>query len=231
MSKAERLFQLVSILRGRRSAITAEALAETLEVSVRTVYRDLRALVLSGLPIEGEAGIGYLIRPGHHLPPLMFTPDEVQALIVGSRMVQALTDRELGLAARRVEDKVRSVLTEPLKAHAERQPYRVPILQGDDHLREVHGQLRRACEQCLKVACAYNDANEVHSERTIWPLGIIGWSGRWTLLAWCELRQDYRNFRFDRFHSLTVTAEPFTPTAEISLAYYIRRIVGVRDTP
>jgi len=231
MSKAERLFQLVTILRSRRTAITAEALAETLEISVRTVYRDLKALSLSGVPIDGEPGVGYLIRPGRHLPPLMFTPDEVQALIVGCRMAQAFTDHDLGRAARRVEEKVRSALTDSLKRHAESQPYRVPIIADDDALREVHGRLRLACEKTLKVRCVYRDAENARTERAIWPLGIVGWSKCWTLLAWCELRGDYRNFRFDRFDSLTVTEECFTPTDKISLAYYIRQIVGIREAP
>ena len=96
MTKAERLFQLVTLLRARRTAITAEAIAEMMGVSPRTVYRDVQALVLSGVPIEGEPGVGYLIRPGEHLPPLMFDAEELQALMVGNRMVQAFTDRDLG---------------------------------------------------------------------------------------------------------------------------------------
>ena len=230
MTKAERLFELTLLLRSRRTAITAEAIAELMQVSPRTVYRDVQSLIMAGVPVTGEAGVGYLIRPGNHLPPLLFTAEEVQALIVGSRMAQAFTDKDLAKGARSAELKIRSVLPEALKQHAERQPYRIPIMESDDPLREVHGRLRWACERYRKVRVLYQDEKQLQSERTLWPLGMIGWSGRWTLLAWCELRQDYRNFRFDRIQSLDVLEDHFTPTEEISLAHYLRHMVGVRDS-
>ncbi|MDD2853385.1 MAG: YafY family protein [Desulfuromonadaceae bacterium] len=229
MNKAERLFQLVMLLRSRRTAMTGETIAETMGVSVRTVYRDVQSLALSGVPIEGEAGVGYMIRPVHHLPPLIFTPDELQALIVGGRMVQAFTDMDLAQAARSAELKIRSILTEPLQRHAEQQPYRIPIMESDDGLREVHGKLRRACEQRHKVRAVYLDEKQEQTERTIWPLAIVGWTGKWTLLAWCELRRDYRNFRFDRFETLERLEERFQPTDDISIAHYMRSVIGMRD--
>jgi len=230
MTKAERLLQLTLLLRSRRTAITAEAIAELMQVSPRTVYRDVQSLIMAGVPVTGEAGVGYLIRPGNHLPPLLFTPDEVQALIVGSRMVQAFTDKELAQGARSAELKIRSVLTESLKHHAEQQPYRIPVMERDDALREVHGRLRRACEQYRKILVSYRDEKQVQSERTLWPLAMIGWTGCWTLLAWCELRRDYRNFRFDRIESLEELEDHFIPTGKISLEYYLRHSIGVRDS-
>jgi predicted DNA-binding transcriptional regulator YafY len=229
MNKAERLFQLATLLRSRRTSITADNIARTMQVSVRTVYRDVQALVLSGVPIEGEAGVGYLIRPGSHLPPLIFTPDELQALLVGGRMVQAFTDKDLALAARQAEDKIRSILPDSLKQHAEQQPYRIPVLERDDELREVHGKLRRACEQFQKVRVVYRDEKQEQTERVIWPLGIIGWTGKWTLLAWCQLRRDYRSFRFDRCEELEILEDRFAPTAEISMAHFFKNVMGVRD--
>jgi len=229
MTKAERLFELALLLRSRRTAITAEAIAERMQVSPRTVYRDIQSLSMAGVPVIGESGVGYLIRPGNSLPPLLFTPDEVQALIVGSRMVQAFTDKDLAQGARTAELKIRSVLTEPLKRHAEQQPYRIPIMEHDEPLRQVHGSLRRACEEHRKLRAVYRDEQRQQSERILWPLGMIGWNGCWTLLAWCELRRDYRNFRFDRFESLEVLTDQFEPTAEISLGHYLRHIIGVRD--
>jgi len=229
MNKAERLFQLVMLLRSRRTAMTAEAIAETMGVSVRTVYRDVQALTLSGVPVAGEPGVGYMIRPGNHLPPLIFTPDELQALIVGSRMVQAFTDQDLAKGAHSAELKIRSILTEPLQRHAEQQPYRIPIMESDDGLREVHGTLHRACEQRHKVRAAYRDEKQERSERIIWPLGIVGWTGKWTLLAWCELRGAYRNFRFDRFEALERLEEQFQPTDDISIAHYLQSVIGMRD--
>jgi predicted DNA-binding transcriptional regulator YafY len=230
MTKAERLFELTLLLRSRRTAITAETIAELMQVSPRTVYRDVQSLIMAGVPVTGEPGVGYLIRPGNYLPPLLFTSDEVQALIVGSRMVQAFTDKDLAKGARTAELKIRSVLTESLKRHAEQQPYRIPIMESDDLLREVHGNLRQACEQRRKIRIVYRDGQQLQSERTLWPLAMVGWSGRWTLLAWCELRVDYRNFRFDRIESLEVLEDNFTPTEEISIGHYLRHVVGVRDS-
>lgn len=229
MNKAERLFQLVLLLRSRRTAITAEAIAETMGVSVRTVYRDVQALSLSGIPIEGEPGVGYMIRAANHLPPLIFTPDELQALLVGNRMVQAFTDKDLAQGARSAELKIRSILTEPLQRHAEQQPYRIPIMTSDDGMRELHGTLRRACEQRQKIRAIYLDEKQEKSERIIWPLGMIGWTGKWTLLAWCELRNAYRNFRFDRFETLELLEENFKVTNDISIAHYLQSVVGMRD--
>lgn len=229
MTKSERLFQLVMLLRSRRTAMTAEAIAETMGVSVRTVYRDVQALSLSGIPIEGEPGVGYMIRAANHLPPLIFTPDELQALLVGNRMVQAFTDKDLAQGARSAELKIRSILTEPLQRHAEQQPYRIPIMASDDGMRELHGTLRRACEQRQKIRAIYLDEKQEKSERVIWPLGMIGWSGKWTLLAWCELRNAYRNFRFDRFEELEPLEENFKPTDNISIAHYLQSVVGMRD--
>lgn len=229
MNKAERLFQLVLLLRSRRTAMTAEAIAETMGVSVRTVYRDVQALSLSGIPIEGEPGVGYMIRAANHLPPLIFTPDELQALLVGNRMVQAFTDKDLAQGARSAELKIRSILTEPLQRHAEQQPYRIPIMTSDDGMRELHGTLRRACEQRQKIRAIYLDEKQEKSERIIWPLGMIGWTGKWTLLAWCELRSAYRNFRFDRFETLELLEENFKVTNDISIAHYLQSVVGMRD--
>lgn len=230
MTKAERLFELTLLLRSRRTAITAEAIAELMQVSQRTVYRDIQSLIMAGVPVTGEPGVGYLIRPGNHLPPLLFTPEELQALIVGSRMVQAFTDKDLAQGAQTAELKIRSILTEQLKQLAEQQPYRIPILESDDPLREIHGRLRKACEQHRKIRIFYRDEKQQGSERILWPLAMVGWSGRWTLLAWCELRQDYRNFRFDRIQFLEKLADCFVPTETISLSHYLQHIIGVHDS-
>lgn len=229
MNKAERLFQLVTLLRGRRTALTATEIADLMQVSQRTVYRDVQALIASGIPIEGEAGVGYLLRPGSHLPALMFEPDEVLALLVGSRMVQAFTDPQLAQAARQAELRIRAILPDTLKQRAEQQPYRIPVMPQDDALRAVHGLLRGACDNRHKVSALYTDEQERQTERIIWPLGLIGWSGRWTLLAWCELRQSYRHFRFDRFANLQVLASTFSTSATCSLAHYFESELQMRD--
>lgn len=220
MRKSERLFQLVNLLRGRRTAITAEQLSDVMEVSVRTVYRDIQALTLSGVPVDGEAGIGYMLRSGYQLPPLMFDFDEMQALLLGARMVEAWTDPDLAAGAQRAVQKIRAVLPEPLLIQADRQAYRVPSL-SPQHLGETHRTIRRACEQQQILKLHYTDAQGTKSERRVWPLGMFFWGERWTLVAWCEVRQDYRNFRFDRAISVEILDEYYPVDAERNLEHYI----------
>lgn len=227
MRKSERLFQLVTLLQGRRTAMTGQALADALGVAVRTVYRDIQALILSGVPIDGEAGVGYRLRKGFDLPPLMFEMDEVTALLAGNRMVQAWTDPELAAAARRAEAKILAVLTPAMLNEISRLPYRVPIYSNPE--RETHGLLRKACELRLRVKIAYRDMKEQETERTLWPLGMVGWGDRWTLLAWCELRDEYRNFRFDRIQHIECLPEHFPHHPERNLEHYLTKIVGVED--
>ncbi|GAA3929910.1 YafY family protein [Litoribacillus peritrichatus] len=224
MNKAERLFHLMALLRSRRTAITAEIMAEKMDVSVRTVYRDIQALTLSGIPIEGEAGIGYLLQSGFEIPPLMFSNDELQSLLVGIRMVKAFTDPELSKAAQLAEDKIMSVLPDPLKRYAETQPYCIPVVDRDNEIRETHLLLRKACERQQKLVIEYADGQQQKSTRIIWPLRLVGWGDRWTLLAWCELRDDYRNFRFDRINHLVVTDTTFETTETINWEHYITRL-------
>lgn len=224
MRKAERLFQLVTLLKGRRTAMTAEQLGYHLNVSARTIYRDIQALVLSGVPIDGEAGVGYRLSPSYHLPPLMFNLDEVMALLVGNRMVAAWTDPDLADAARSAEEKIRAVLNEKAKLWADKQPYRVPPRPGDESLRDTHGHLRKACERQQKIHLKYTDGKDQASDRIIWPLGMMAWGECWTLLAWCELRNDYRNFRFDRIQKLEILEETFTPSPQQTLQHYLSRV-------
>lgn len=219
--KAERLFRLVTLLRGRRLAVTAEALAGMLEVSPRTIYRDIAALAASGVPIEGEAGVGYRLPRHFDLPPVMFDREEVLALIVGGQMVQALTDPGLADAARRAEAKVRAILDDRAQARLDSQPYRFPLLDSDEALRETHARLRGACERREKLSLDYHDEAGQATRRTVWPLGMIGWTGVWTLLAWCELRQAYRNFRFDRIAALDETGEVFPVRGDRCFEHYI----------
>jgi predicted DNA-binding transcriptional regulator YafY len=227
MRKSERLFQLVTLLQGRRTAMTGQALAEELGVAVRTVYRDIQALVLSGVPIDGEAGVGYRLRAGFDLPPLMFEMDEVTALLAGNRMVQAWTDPALAEAARRAEAKILAVLTPAMLNEISHLPYRIPVYDNGE--RETHGMLRKACELQLKVAIGYRDMNGEETERTIWPLGMVGWGDHWTLLAWCEKRDAYRNFRFDRILRIECLPEQYPKHPERNLEHYLTQIVGVED--
>lgn len=227
MRKSERLFQLVTLLQGRRTAMTGQALADKLGVGIRTVYRDIQALVLSGVPIDGEAGVGYRLRKGYDLPPLMFDLDEVTALLAGSRMVQAWTDPELAEAAKRAEAKILAVLTPAMRNEIARLPYRIPNHSYPE--RETHGLLRKACELRLKIKVLYRDMQEQQTERTLWPLGMMGWGDRWTLLAWCELRDEYRNFRFDRIRRIDCLPEHYPRHPERNIEHYLKQIIGIED--
>lgn len=227
MRKSERLFQLVTLLQGRRTAMTAQELATELDVAVRTVYRDVQALVLSGVPIDGEAGVGYRLRAGFDLPPLMFRMDEITALLAGNRMVQAWTDPALAQAAKSAEAKLLAALTPAMLIEVARLPYRIPVYDNGE--RETHGLLRKACELRLKVAIAYRDMNGEETVRTIWPLGMVGWGDHWTLLAWCEHRDAYRNFRFDRIQRIECLPEQYPLHPQRSLEHYLTEVVGVGD--
>lgn len=227
MRKSERLFKLVTLLQGRRTAITAQVLAEELGVAMRTVYRDIQALVLSGVPIDGEAGVGYRLRKGYDLPPLMFRSEEVTALLVGSRMVQAWTDPDLARAAKQAEAKILAALTPQMLIDVSRLPYRIPAYERAGS--GIHRLLRKACEGRQKVSIEYRDMNGKESTRCLWPLGMVGWGDHWTLLAWCELRDEYRNFRFDRIRDIELLPDHYPQHAERNLEHYLTRIVGVGD--
>lgn len=229
MNKSERLLRLLTLLRSRRTAITAKALSSVMEVSERTVYRDIQALIYSGVPIDGAAGVGYLLGERAHLPPLMFTEQELVALVAGINMVKAFTDSELAAAASLCEAKIRTVLPHELTRKVEQQPYRLPVLEKDAQVRELHQQLRSACHQQLKVSIRYCDANEQLSQRTLWPLAIIGFFGAWVLLAWCELRQDYRNFRIDRIAALILLRERYDLSETINATWYFEHKLGITD--
>ena len=227
MRKSERLFKLVTLLQGRRTAITAQTLADALGVTMRTVYRDIQALVLSGVPIDGEAGVGYRLRKGFDLPPLMFQSEEVTALLVGSRMVQAWTDPELALAAKQAETKILAALTPQMLIGVSRLAYRIPNFPRPEN--EVHGLLRKACEARQKISITYLDMKEQQSTRILWPFGLVGWGDHWTLLAWCEKRDDYRNFRFDRIQDITPLTENYPQHPQRNLEHYLTHVIGVGD--
>ena len=207
MRRADRLFRLVERLR-RRGRVTAAALAEELEVSARTVYRDVQDLVASGVPIQGEAGVGYALARGFDLPPLMFTEEEIEALVLGARIVETRADPALARAARDVLKKVEAVLPARLKDRIEEAALFAPGFRtapaGED-LTRLRGAIRRQ----RKVAFAYQDKSGKPTRRTVQPLGVFYWGDTWSLGGWCELRAGFRNFRTDRISELAVLDESF----------------------
>jgi predicted DNA-binding transcriptional regulator YafY len=206
--RADRLFQIVQYLRGRRLT-TAAQLARWLQISERTVYRDVRDLSLSGVPVEGEAGVGYRLSRGFDLPPIMFSLDEVEALVTGARMVEAWGGKELASHARSAMAKIALALPKGRREEIERTRLYAP----DFHVRpEVAGHLdtiRQAILKRRKLRMDYADGADRHSQRMVRPLAAAFWGGSWTVSAWCESRQDFRTFRLDRMRVLELTAEPF----------------------
>ena len=222
MRRADRLFQLVQLVRGRRLT-TAEFIAERLEVSARTVYRDVADLQLQGVPIEGEAGVGYRMRAGFDLPPLMFTTDEAKALVACVRLAQPRLDAALAAAADGALSKVLAILPTGARAAAESLAVYAPYYEVDPRLRTHLEALRVATEARRKVRLQYRDLKETASERTVRPLGSFYWGAVWTLAAWCEAREDFRSFRVDRIERLEPLDERFRDEAGKTLADLFRR--------
>jgi predicted DNA-binding transcriptional regulator YafY len=209
MRRGDRLFDIIQTLRAARGPMTAAKLAEALEVTTRTVYRDIATLQARRVPIEGAAGIGYVLRRGFDLPPLMFTTEEVDAIAVGARMVRRLRDRSLQAAADSVLAKLTDVLPQALRG----QLSVARIYVSDGSAAEPRGidpaALREAIRTSRKLRIAYVDDKGERSERVIWPLAMAYYVDATLVGAWCELRQDYRHFRIDRITSSAVMAETF----------------------
>lgn len=208
MRRADRLFQIVQLLRRRRAATTAAQIAERLGVSERTIYRDIRDLVGAGTPIDGEAGVGYRLRPGYDLPPLMFDRDEIQALVLGVRIVRQFGDPALARASDAILDKVAAVVPKDLEPLLADTPLYVPTSLGAAQSRDVLQLTREAIVRRRKLHFRYVKASGEATERTVRPLGVFFWGRTWTLAAWCELRADFRDFRLDRLSDPTLTG-PF----------------------
>jgi predicted DNA-binding transcriptional regulator YafY len=226
MRRADRLFLIIHALQGRRTALPARRLAETLTVSLRTVYRDVADLQLSGVPIEGEAGVGYLLRKGADIPPLMFTAEELEALVVGSRFVRAFAGTRLSAAARAALLKIEAVLPPELKQRTQRSRIFAPTWRERSQRAQVIDRLHAAIAANQVLQMDYRDESGRTSAREVEPLCLAFWGGAWTLGAWCRLREDFRNFRPDRVAGFAPTGEVFAETAERGLAAYVRAMGG-----
>lgn len=230
MRRADRLFALVQLLRNRRFA-TAQELAGELGVAPRTVYRDVQDLSRSGVPIVGEAGVGYRLDAKHTLPPLTFNTEELSALVLGMRMVQAWADPELALAAQSTLRKVEAVVPETMARALLETPLFAPDTCRAKTSRRELSRIRRAIDQRRKVALDYIRADGTASERTVRPLGLYFFGDRRCLAAWCELREDYRVFRPDRVVQLEMTEERFDDSDGVSLAAFLEQISRRRQSP
>lgn len=228
MRRADRLFLLIHALRGRRHAITAQQLAGTLEVSLRTVYRDVADLQRSGVPIEGEPGVGYLLRKGSDIPPLMFNPDELEALVVGTRFVRAFGGERLGQGATAALLKIEAVLPPELLARSQRTRIFAPPVPGRVESSGVIDELHSAISARHVLELTYRDGEARDSQREIEPLCLSFWGGSWTLGAWCRLRTGFRNFRPDRIVRFTLTGEVFEDHPERGLEAFLQAVHELR---
>lgn len=209
MSRSQRLLDLIQVLRRHRLPVAGARLAQELGVSLRTLYRDIETLKAQGAHIDGEAGVGFVLRPGFMLPPLMFSEDEIEALVLGSRWVAERADGPLGSAARNALAKIGAVLPEDLRDNLHASSLLIgpgePIAAGDAELATV----REAIRSEHKLRITYADSAGKPSTRTIWPFALAFFDRVRVVAAWCELRQDYRHFRTDRIRSLKPTAKRY----------------------
>jgi predicted DNA-binding transcriptional regulator YafY len=223
MRRADRLFQIVQHLRGGR-LVTAQMLGARLEVSERTIYRDIADLQSTGVPIDGEAGVGYLMREGYDLPPLMFTRDEIVALVAGARMVQAFGGAAMARAAAEALVKIGAVIPASEKDRIARTQIHAPSYVMSEAAREAVDIAERAVEARAVLTLDYRDEAGRSTLRDVRPLGLWFWGKVWTLIAWCELRDDFRTFRIDRIASLTAAGRGFRHERGKQLADFFRAL-------
>jgi predicted DNA-binding transcriptional regulator YafY len=220
MRRADRLFEIIQMLRSRRF-MTAAQLAGELEVSERTIYRDVSDLIVTGVPITGEAGVGYTLDRKFDLPPLMFNAEEIEALILGSRIVQSWADPDLASAAHSALTKIEAVLPEPLRINIVESALFAPRIMPDTAVTSNLAVTRRAVNDRYKLGFRYTRADGESTSRTVHPLGLFYWGYSWTMVGWCETRDDFRNFRLDRMEQLVRRDEKFEDVEGRSLNDYL----------
>ncbi|HJS09941.1 YafY family protein [Sphingopyxis sp.] len=222
MDKTGRLFAIIDSLRRRRRPVTAEILAEEQGVSVRTLYRDVQALVALGAPIDGEAGVGYVLRPGFFLPPLMFTADELEALVLGARWVEGRQDGALSRAAGLALAKIAAASPDELKQRIDEAGL-WPVSSG---WREINAPLLATVRAAMRAEktlhIGYADASGAATERAIWPAALAYFEEKHIIAAWCLLRQDFRSFRIDRVTSARIGDEGFGRRRAVLMADFWR---------
>ncbi|MTI43711.1 putative DNA-binding transcriptional regulator YafY [Roseibium hamelinense] len=221
MRRADRLFQIVQYLRGGR-LVRAKQLGDWLEVSERTIYRDIADLQASGVPIDGAAGVGYIMRDGYDLPPLMFSRDEIVALVAGARLIRAWGGAGMARAAEEALIKIDAVLPKSVRARSTQIEVHAIAPEMTEEVRERIDKLEAAADARIRVSITYKDGAAKPSERTIRPLGLWFWGKVWTLVAWCELREAFRMFRLDRISRMDMLEGTFRPEPGKTLKDFYR---------
>ena len=223
MRRADRLFQIVQYLRGGR-LVRARQLADRLEVSERTIYRDIADLQATGVPIDGAAGVGYILRDGYDLPPLMFSRDEIVALVAGARLIRAWGGAGMARAAEEALVKIDAVLPRNLRLRTDGIEIHALAFEMTPEVRQLIDLLETASNEKKRLSVTYKDAAGADTKRILRPLGLWFWGKVWTLVAWCELREDFRMFRLDRIGAVLDTGETFQHEAGKTLKDFYRRM-------
>lgn len=226
MRRADRLFEILQILR-REGTVNAATIAAELEVSRRTIYRDIQDMMASGVPIDGAAGVGFVLRPGYDLPPLMFKEAEIEALLLGARIVQSWADPELGRAAGDVIAKVREVLPAAVRSHIDALSMWAPQDHESKPITIDQAAVRLAIRHRQKIRFQYRDLQEKTSQRTVRPLIMAFYGPVWLLATWCEQRDAFRVFRLDRMSALEVLDERFRSEAGKTAFDFLKQDKGV----
>lgn len=230
MRRADRLFQIVQHLRGGR-LVTARKLAGILEVSERTIYRDIADLQSTGVPIDGEAGVGYIMREGFDLPPLMFSRDEIVALVAGARLVKAWGGATLARAAEEALIKIEAILPDVERARLRSTEIHAPTYLMRDEDREKLDVIERAAETRNVIRFDYVDAEGQPTNRSVRPLGLWFWGGRWTCVGWCLLRDDFRMFRIDRVCGIETLPDTFRAERGKTIRDFYRQMEDRGELP
>jgi predicted DNA-binding transcriptional regulator YafY len=228
MRRSDRLFDIIQALRTVRKPMTAAALAERLEVTVRTIYRDIATLQARRVPIEGAAGLGYVLRRGFDLPPLMFTTDEIDAIAVAMRMLHRTGDHGLQSAAESVLSKVTVALPDSLREHLAAPPFFVSASGAPRPPVADLAAIRMAIRMECKLRIAYSDEKGEQTRRVIWPIAIAYYVESTLISAWCELRDDFRHFRADRILKLNKLDDRYPVRSKVLFARWQARF-GVGD--
>lgn len=209
MSRSQRLLSLLQLLRGHRFPVTGAALANELGITLRTLYRDIGSLREQGANIESEAGLGFILRPGFMLPPLMFSIEEVEALVLGSRWVAGRADERLGRAARAALDKISAILPVNLRQELDTAALIIGPNASLTLMDDVQPLIREAIRSESKVTMVYRDLSDAQSSRIVWPVALGYFDEVRILVAWCELREGFRSFRTDRILSFASTDQRY----------------------
>ncbi|EOU1315959.1 helix-turn-helix transcriptional regulator [Klebsiella quasipneumoniae] len=214
MTRTERLLELLQILRAQRYPITASTLSERLGISVRSLYRDIKTLQHQGVCIEGGAGIGYIVKSDFHLPPLNLSHEEINAITLGLNWVSHNTDCNFKITAKSALAKIHAVIPGELKNLIESQSYLIGPSESNEMFFE---DIRITIKKRMRIKLKYCDKKDCYSSRVIWPIGLVYMESCWLLVAWCEMRNDFRHFRTDRIQDIVQLDSTYSESREVLL--------------